>query len=65
MFSDSGYAGEIASTMTCLNPSRRGTDESRYSLPKEVKGRDGRSIREIDLYDYDELDEAMAWATVY
>lgn len=61
---DSGYASEITST-TSLTPSRRDKDVNKWSLPKDVKGKDGRSIREMDLYDYDAVDEALAWASVY
>jgi hypothetical protein len=60
VFSDSGYASQTTSTKTSPDPSRRGTDSSKYSLPREVVGKDGRSIREVDLYEYDELDEAVA-----
>ena len=51
--------------MTSSNASRRDTDVSKWSLPKEIQGKDGRPIREIDLYEYDEIDEALAWAKVY
>lgn len=65
VFSDSGCASEITSTMTSPDPGRRGTDLSKYSLPRDVRGKDVRSIREADLYSYDELDEAIAWSQVY
>jgi hypothetical protein len=63
VFSDSGHASEIASTMTSPNPSRRGTDANKYSLPRDVRGKDARPVRELDLYD--ELDEAISWSRAY
>jgi hypothetical protein len=60
IFSDSGDASEITSTMTSPNPSRRGTETNKYSLPRELRGKDPRTMREWDIYD--EIDEAVAWS---
>ena len=66
VFSDSGYTSGITSTMTSPDPSRRGTDTNKYSLPRELKGKNPATMREWDIYDeIDEVDEAVSWSRVF
>jgi len=60
IFSDSGYASDITSTITSPTVSRRGTDSTKYALLKEMRGKDPRTMKEWDIYD--EIDEAVSWA---
>jgi hypothetical protein len=65
--SEMDFSGSSASDITssCSTPSQVGSDLNKYSLLRDMRDEHLRSVNKLNLFEYDELDEALAWSQVY